>query len=61
MSFFGLEDADLVIVDDSVTRCSVDDWQRRVSIYNTADETGSAADVASAQVYTCHSSTCQRY
>ncbi|CAM9861248.1 unnamed protein product [Scytosiphon promiscuus] len=50
MTFYGLQDGDLVKVDDEVTRCTVDDWQRRVSIYNTADETGSAADVASAQV-----------
>lgn len=55
MSYYGLENGDLVQVDAEVTRCTIDDWQRRVSIYNTADDTGSAADVASAQVrpYVC--------
>lgn len=52
MTVFGLEDADLVKVDTSLTRCTVDNWQRRVSIYNVADATGSAADVASTQVRT---------
>lgn len=50
MTFFELEDADLVKVDDSVTRCTVDSWQRRVSIYNTGDDTETAADIASEQV-----------
>lgn len=50
MNIFGLEDPDLVKVDEEVTRCTVDNWQRRISIYNTENETGSAADVASAQV-----------
>lgn len=50
MNIFGLEDPDLVKVDEEVTRCNVDDWQRRISIYNTENESGSAADVASAQV-----------
>eukprot|EP00752_Nemacystus_decipiens_P002101 g2009.t1 len=50
MNIFGLEDADLIKVDEEVTKCEVDDWQRRISIYNTETETGSAADVASAQV-----------
>ncbi|CAM9391550.1 unnamed protein product, partial [Hapterophycus canaliculatus] len=52
MEYYGLEDDALVSVDDEVTRCTIDDWQRRVSIYNTKDESAdlSAADVASAQV-----------
>lgn len=51
MQFYGLEDASFVKVDDEFTeKCTVSDWQRRVSIYNTATETESAADVASAQV-----------
>ncbi|CAM9969587.1 unnamed protein product [Ectocarpus sp. 4 AP-2014] len=50
MEIFEIESADDVVVDDSLTRCTVDNWQRRVSIYNRADETGSAADIASAQV-----------
>ncbi len=51
MEFYELEDASFVNVDDEVTeKCLVSDWQRRVSIYNTATETESAADVASGQV-----------
>lgn len=50
MNFFGLEDPALVKVDEEASKCVVDDWQRRISIYNTENETGTAADVASAQV-----------
>ena len=50
MTFYELQDADLVSVDDTLTKCTVSDWQRRVSIYNVATETDSAADVASGQV-----------
>lgn len=51
MNFFGLEDADLIKVDEEVTTsCTVDNWQRRISIYNAETETGTAADIASAQV-----------
>lgn len=51
MDFFELEDPAFIKVDEEVTRCLVDDWQRRISIYNTEKSgTGSAADVASAQV-----------
>eukprot|EP00903_Cladosiphon_okamuranus_P018776 g17273.t1 len=50
INIFGLEEPDLVKVDEEVTRCTQSEWQRRISIYNTEDETGSAADVASAQV-----------
>ncbi|CAM9854723.1 unnamed protein product [Pylaiella littoralis] len=57
MTVYGLEDADLVKVDTSLTKCTVDDWQRRVSIYNVADETGSAADIASSQVDRAYPST----
>lgn len=51
-----LPDPDLVKVDESVTRCTVDGWQRRVSIYNEPDESSeeTAADVASAQVDTIY-------
>ena len=50
VGFFSIDNEDYVQVDDSVTRCEVDDWQRRISIYNEADENGTAADVASNQV-----------
>lgn len=50
VTVFELEEPDFVKVDDSVTRCVVDSWQRRVSVYNTASDTESAADVASTQV-----------
>lgn len=45
-----LENPEYVKVDDSVTRCTVDSWQRRVSVYNEGDDTGTAADIASRQV-----------
>lgn len=47
-----LEDADLVKVDEAFTRCNVDEWQRRVSVFNEADEENekTAADIASEQV-----------
>lgn len=45
-----LDNPDFVLVDDSVTRCLVDSWQRRVSVYNEGDDTGTAADIASRQV-----------
>lgn len=50
ITVFNVEDSDLVKVDTSVSRCLVDQWQRRVSVYNTATEDMSAADVASDQV-----------
>lgn len=50
VTVFGLDNPELVKVDESVRKCTVDSWQRRVSIYNEEDETGSAADIASAQV-----------
>lgn len=50
INFFDIENEDYVQVDDSVSKCTVDNWQRRVSIYNEADGSNTAADVASSQV-----------
>ncbi|CAM9979445.1 unnamed protein product [Ascophyllum nodosum] len=57
VGFFSIDNEDYVQVDDSVTRCEVDDWQRRISIYNEADENGTAADVASNQVDSIYPNT----
>lgn len=52
MAVLAIDNEDLVKVDDTLTRCLVDDWQRRVSVYNEADEANglTAADIASEQV-----------
>lgn len=44
-----VENQDLVKVDDSLTKCTVDGWQRRASVYNTATQDESAADIAASQ------------
>lgn len=50
MEVLELSNSEYVKVETTVTVCTVDNWQRRVSVFNEADGDRSAADVASGQV-----------